>query len=324
MSEPIEDSGSARIRTLLKDQIERVWGRGETALVDSNYSADVRDHMPVPGQPTGRDALKDVVEEFRAGIPDLRMDLHATLVAGDMGVDVWTLTGTHGGELLGQPATGQPISVSGIDMIRVQDGHVSHLWHVEEMALLMSQITQAPVEFGAPVQQLESSSSTDQINAANADRMAHNPGEFAIVPGEAAFSQLEQRNLLIARRHIEEIWAKGRSELCWEMYHPEVVDHNRAPDQKPGIEGIIDVLQWLREAVPDLSMTIECYVIDADLIADRWVMTGTHTGAPLMGLEARGKSFTINGMDVARVNADGLITEIWHAEEFHQLLQQVR
>jgi steroid delta-isomerase-like uncharacterized protein len=303
------------IRRLLHDQIERIWGRGETELVDANYSAAVRDHMPVPGQPTGRDALKDVVQDFRAGIPDLRMELHATLAAGDIGVDVWTLTGTHGGKLLGQPASGRPVAMSGIDMIRVHDGRITDLWHVEEMAQLVSQIGERTVAFGAPSRLPE--------EPARAAGKRH-PGEGAIVPGEAHFSDRERRNLGIARRHIEEIWAGGRADLCWEMYHPDVIDHNKAPEQQPGIAGIVDVLHWLRESVPDLAMAIQCYVVDGDLVADRWIMTGTHTGTPLMGIEARGRSFTINGMDVARIDEEGLITEIWHAEEFHQLLRQVR
>lgn len=303
------------IRRLLRDQIERIWGQGEIALVDDNYSAKVRDHMPVPGQPSGREALKDVVQEFREGIPDLHMGLHATLAAGDMGVDVWTLTGTHGGKLLGEPPSGRPIAMSGIDMIRVDEGRITDLWHVEEMTQLIAQIEGDAPDIGAP----------PAISAAPAAApQKRPPGEGAYVPGEAQFTARERRNLAIARRHIEEIWAGGRAELCWEMYHPDVIDHNMAPAQKPGIPGIVDVLHWLRASVPDLAMQIECYVIDGDLVADRWVMSGTHTGAPLMGIAASGKAFTINGMDVARINEAGLITEIWHAEEFHQLLAQVR
>ena len=128
----------------------------------------------------------------------------------------------------------------------------------------------------------------------------------------------------IARRHIEEIWAGGNEEVAWEMYAEDVVDHNPAPDQRPGIPGIIDVLRWLRESVPDLSMSIESYVVEGNYGSDRWVMTGTHIGAPLMGIEARDKAFRIHGMDVIRVRSDGKITDVWHVEEFHSLLMQIQ
>lgn len=305
----------ATTKRLLSDQIEKVWGAGEIALVDQNYAADAKDHMPIEGQPAGREALKDVVSQFRSAIPDLSMTLHGVLAAGDHGVDVWTLSGTHKGSILGHDASGAAVRFSGIDMVRVEGGRITDLWHVEEMAHFGLQIGVATGGFGAPSKQ-------EAVPAPSLDQ-AYDPGSNAIVPGEADFTALERRNLGIARRHIEEIWARGRSELCYEMYHPDVVDHNPAPEQRPGIDGIVDVLGWLREAVPDLRMEIACYVIDGDWVADRWVMTGTHTGAALMGNPARGRTFTINGMDVARLNGEGLITDIWHCEEFASLLQQI-
>ncbi|MBL0923786.1 MAG: ester cyclase [Sphingomonadaceae bacterium] len=301
-------------RRLLREQIEDVWGTGRTDLVDANYTPDVIDHMPVAGQPPGLKALKQVVTDFRRGIADMRMDLHHVMAAGDFGVDLWTLSGTHTGELFGQPSTGAAVRFSGIDMVRIREEKIAELWHVEEMAHLAQQIGLQSGEFGAPVSGVIPPPSTD---------IEYRPGANAFVPGIDDFSEKERRNLAVARRHIEEIWAKGRSELCWELYHPDAIDHNPAPDQRPGIEGIIDVLGWLREAVPDLRMEIQCYVIEGDWIADRWVMTGTHSGAPLMGIPAQGRTFRINGMDVARLDEAALITDIWHCEEFASLLSQI-
>ncbi len=303
------------VHRLLREQIEGLWGQGQLELVDSNYAEDVTDHMPVSGQATGRAAMKQVVREFRTGVPDLRMTLHKTLAAGGCGVDVWTLTGTHGGPLLGWEASGGRVEIGGIDMVRVEEAQIAELWHVEEMVQLGAQVGATQIAFGAPAD-------AAAVPAASVGK-DYQPGATAIVPGEEHFTALERRNLGIARRHIEEIWARGRSELCWEMYHPDAIDHNPAPGQRPGIPGIVDVLGWLREAVPDLRMQIQCYVVDGEWIADRWVMAGTHTGTPLMGHPARGKNFRINGMDVAHLDADGLITDIWHVEEFGSLVQQV-
>ena len=315
MTDPM--NSSATIRRLLNDQIEEIWGRGRTQLVDANYAEAIADHMPVPGQPSGREALKDVVEHFRAGIGGMRMDLHATLVAGDFGVDVWTLTGTHSGELLGVPASGNAIRISGIDMVRAKEGRIGDLWHVEEMAQLMNQIGVDTLDIGKPLGPIA------EMAASVETRARASPGADAVVPGEAHFDERERRNLAIARRHIEELWAGGKADLAHEIYHPALVDHNPAPNQRPGIEGILDVLRWLRQSVPDLAMRIECYVVDADMVCDRWTMTGTHSGMPLMGVEARGKSFTINGMDVIRIDEEGLVTDVWHAEEFRSLLLQI-
>lgn len=301
---------------LLREQIEGIWGRGQTELVDVNYATDVVDHMPVEGQPQGRDALKDVVSQFRTAIPDMRMELHHVMSAGDHGVDVWTLSGTCKGDLFGQKAKHKRIRFSGIDIVRVADGKIADLWHVEEMAQFAQQIGDGDGNFGTPT-----SAASVPPPSIDGD---YNPGADAMVPGEAQFSDKERRNLSIARRHIEEIWAKGQPELCHLLYHRDVTDHNPAPGQRPGVDGIIDVLGWLREAVPNLRMDIKCYIVDGDWIADRWVMTGTHTGTAIMGVSASGRSFCINGMDVARLNEAGLITDIWHCEEFASLLAQIK
>lgn len=306
----------ATIRHLLRAQIEDIWGAGRTELVARNYAPDVVDHMPVPGQPSGREALATVVTAFRAGIPDLAMALHATLVAGDIGVDVWTLTGTHAGPVLGHEASGRPVAIAGIDMVRVADGRICELWHVEEMGLLMQQIGTQDFAFGTPA---GASGGATQPVATDRRR----PSATALVPGEKHLTARERRNLAIARRHIGELWGQGRTELAEALFHPGIVDHNPAPGQRPGIAGILDVLHWLREAVPDLALRVEALVVEGDLVCDRWTMTGTHTGAPLMGIEPQGRRFAINGMDVVRIDDAGLITDVWHAEEFAQLRAQI-
>lgn len=301
------------IDAMLKTQIERVWGEGEVERVDDLYAEDVIDRMPVPGQAGGRAGLKQVVRDFRAAIPDLAMHLHGTLVAGDIGVDWWTLTGTHDGELFGVAPTGATVRFGGIDMVRVAGGRIAELWHVEEMLQFGMQLGLPALAFGAPA----------EAAAVPGPTHDYDPGAGAIVPGAAALTDIERRNLALGRRHIEEMWARGRVELADEIYAPDVVDLNPAPGQRPGIPGLVDVVGWLREAVPDLRMRIECYVASGDHVADRWTMRGTHTGADLLGVPAAGRAFEIAGMDVSRFRADGRIDKVFHVEDMAGLRRQV-
>ncbi len=304
----------ADIRALLRAQIEQLWGAGRLELVDANYAETVIDRNPVPGQPGGRAAMKDVVRAFRSAMPDLAMTLTATLACADMGVDVWTLTGTHTGALFGIAPTAKRVRFSGIDMVRVSgDGRIAELWHVEEMLQFWQQLGVDQADFGQPTGVV-----VLPPEARNAD-----PGANARTPDPVQLSTAERRNLVIARQHIEGLWAHGDTALAPILYAEHVIDHQPAPGQRPGIPGILDVLGWLRQSVPDLAMRIEQYVVDGDLAADRWTMTGTHTGAPLMGVPARGRRFEIAGMDVIRIDRDGHITDIWHAEEFDKLRRAI-
>lgn len=289
------------VTDLLRAQIERVWGRGEVDLVDAMYAPDVVDHMPVAGQPAGRAAMKDVVRAFRAALPDLRMDLHTVLACGDRGVDHWTLSGTHTGPLFGVAATGRRVVISGIDMVRVADGRITELWHVEEMAQLAAQLgVDLPVDPALP--------------------------ETATgywLPDPALLSPVERRNLALARRHMEGVWVAGNAAPMAELYAADIVDANPGPGQPPGIAGIAAALRYLRAGAPDLKLHMAAYLPAGDLVADRWTMTGTHTGAPLFGRAARGRRFAVAGMDIARFRGDGRIDRIAHVEEFARLRAQI-
>lgn len=303
----------ARITRLLEDQILRLWGKGDLSVVDRNYAATIVDHMPIPGQQTGRAAMRKVVTDFRTALPDMVLNLHGTIACGALGVDFWTLEGTHSGPLFGTPPSGRRVRFSGIDMVQVADNRIAEIWHVEEMLQFAGQIGGGEASFGAPV-----GTAPMPIAAGT-----HDPGASARHPDLRLLSDMERRHLAIARDHIEQIWARGDASAAYRLYAPEVIDHMPAPGQRPGIPGIIDVLGWLREAVPDLTMTIEDYVVEGNLAADRWVMRGTHTGAPLMGVTARGKAFEINGMDVIRIRDDFMISDVWHVEDFASLRAQI-
>lgn len=290
------------ISDLLKEQILRVWGAGETDLVDQNYAPDVRDHMPLPGQDFSLDALKKVVDDFRSAFPDLSMALDGTVSAGAAGMDYWTLEGTHTGPLFGIEPTGKRVRFSGMDMVKVADGKIIDLWHVEEMGPMFTQL-------GVPM---------PPFKPAGAPQIGKAQTYFAD-PACARNQELRA----FAEQHIVGIWAECNADLARDMYLPDVRDMQPAPGQRPGVEGVIDVLFWLRQAIPDLQMHIQTYIIDPPYAADRWIMTGTHTGAALFGIEPTGKSFWMNGMDVIHVTDKNRIDTVWHVEEMWQLAGQI-
>lgn len=297
------DTPSDPIPALLATQIEAIWSRGQVDLIDTLYAETVVDHMPVPGQAPGRAGLRAVVETFRAALPDLAMTLHGTIACGDIGVDWWTLTGTHRGPLLGAAPTGRPLAFGGIDWVRVEGGRIAEVWHIEEMFQMAEQLgicldaNPAPPALATPA--------------------------TASMPDPAGLGATETRNLAIARRHIEGLWAAGDTAVAHEVYTDDVVDMNPMPGQHPGIPGILDVLAWLRQSAPDLAMHIDAYAASGDHAADRWTMVGTHTGADLLGKPARGRRFVMQGMDVVHITGAGRIDRVWHVEDLASLRTQL-
>lgn len=52
----------------------------------------------------------------------------------------WTAVGTHDGELLSIPASGNPVTITGIDILRIADGQIAERWAEDNALELMGQI----------------------------------------------------------------------------------------------------------------------------------------------------------------------------------------
>ncbi len=125
---------------MLRVAILELWGRGRAELVEQLYAPDVVDHNPVPGQRPGHDGLRDVLAAFHTAFPDLTVDLHGTTGDAESAADWWTFRGTHTGPLFGLAPTGRRVAFGGMDAVRVRDGLITELWHVEDNAALLGQL----------------------------------------------------------------------------------------------------------------------------------------------------------------------------------------
>lgn len=101
-----------------------------------------------PGYPPewtqGPEGTKQLAAAIIEGIPDRRIAHHETIAEGDLVMVRWSMTGTHGGELMGVPATGRPIDVTGFDLFRVENGKLAECWQNWDQLGLMQQIGAVP------------------------------------------------------------------------------------------------------------------------------------------------------------------------------------
>jgi steroid delta-isomerase-like uncharacterized protein len=124
-----------------------VFDKGNMDAIDELVSPDFIEHEVVPpGAPTGIEGLKWWVRAFRDAFPDLKSEVGVMLVDGELVAGQLTFTGTHRGDFMGIPATGMPISMKGIDIVRIRDGRAVEHWGVTDMMTLMQQIGMVPAE----------------------------------------------------------------------------------------------------------------------------------------------------------------------------------
>mgnify|MGYP000157664501 CR=1 FL=1 len=128
------------MRALVRRQIEELWGRSDPSLIPEMYAEDIIDHNPLPGQTPGHEGLREAIRVFSVAFPDIEMTLHGVLADGDYAVDFWTFRGTHLGDFNGLPPTGRRVEFNGIDVVKVQEGKIAEIWHVEDMARMLDQL----------------------------------------------------------------------------------------------------------------------------------------------------------------------------------------
>ena len=112
------------------------------ARMDAIIAADAIDHDGASGDEPARDTMRGLVAMLAAGFTDYRHDLELVQpVAPDLVFIRWRMEGTHSGDVYGMAATGRRVVLRGHDLIRVRDGLITEVWHIEQLLQLVQQLT---------------------------------------------------------------------------------------------------------------------------------------------------------------------------------------
>ena len=106
---------------------EEVMNKGDLQAVDELVADDYRLTDP-PGFPSGKEGLRALANMYRTGAPDLHMTVEQMIAEGDQVAVRWTATGTHTGESMGLPPTGQKVQFRAISWLRMKNGQVAEEW----------------------------------------------------------------------------------------------------------------------------------------------------------------------------------------------------
>lgn len=117
----------------------------------------------------------------------------------------------------------------------------------------------------------------------------------------------ETRKALVAE--LYQAFASGSVDTLDEIVAPDVVDHNPAPGQVAGLEGVKQVIAEFRAAFPDGEIVPQELLADHDKVVARVTLTGTQV-ASFFGVPSMGRPVTASGVETFRF-AGGLIVETW-------------
>lgn len=109
------------------------------ATVQRYVAEDFVEHEEAPPgmEATGRDVPREMFGMMHAAFPDLRIEVHDVLQDGDKVAARVEFVGTHRGEFMGIPPSGNQVRMPVIDIFEFRDGMVVAHWGVSDMGSLM-------------------------------------------------------------------------------------------------------------------------------------------------------------------------------------------
>lgn len=114
----------------------------------------------------------------------------------------------------------------------------------------------------------------------------------------------------IIRRWFEEVWNKGRMSAIDEMAAANVVGHGQAQHGVDiGFKELRPFVENVRQAFPDMFITIHQTVEQDENVVARWTATMTHRGE-FVGIAATGRRVTVTGTTMLRIVNDKIV-EAW-------------
>jgi predicted ester cyclase len=113
--------------------------RGDIGAADDLLAPNFTLHIPLPSQP-GIAGMNDVITACRAAFEHLNVTVEDMVAEGDMVAARFSARGKHQGIFMGLQPTGKSITMTGIEIFRIEEGKIAELWGEANLLGLMSQL----------------------------------------------------------------------------------------------------------------------------------------------------------------------------------------
>ena len=123
------------------DRIVDMWNEANLTILDEVYSPEiVRHDCGVPEDIVGLENMKNYLENLFNAFPDLNLTVDEMIIAGNKGVQRWTMTGTNTGSMGEMPPTGKNVRFSGVSIGHFVNGKAVEIWDYYNMLDMMQQL----------------------------------------------------------------------------------------------------------------------------------------------------------------------------------------
>ncbi len=118
---------------------DAIWNTKDLTIIDKLVHQDVLIHSLL-GDFHGVNHLKEVVETWLKGFPDLRVKSEMIIAENDLVTIQWQAKGTHKGEFKEKKPTLKPVFYKGVTIYRIKDEKIVEYSAFLDMQHLLGQL----------------------------------------------------------------------------------------------------------------------------------------------------------------------------------------
>jgi steroid delta-isomerase-like uncharacterized protein len=131
-------------KALFKRWFEDVVNANDYSKVEELLAPNYRAHFPGAPEAIDRDGHRGMVELFAAAFPDWEEQIQDVIAEGDRVVLRVTAGGTHEGEFQGIAPSGKQVAITGMGIVRIENGQIAESWWEFDAIGLMQQLGAIP------------------------------------------------------------------------------------------------------------------------------------------------------------------------------------
>ena len=131
-------------KAIVRRYLDEAWNKKNVNILDELMAPNYARYLPGQDKPLDREGQKKRIAGFHTAMPDLTFHIEDLFAEGDRVVFRLIIRGTHQGAFLGVAPTGKELTVTAIDIARLENGKIVDHWGQMDMLGLMRQLGLVP------------------------------------------------------------------------------------------------------------------------------------------------------------------------------------